>query len=967
MGKAEIIHAFHNRLHSIISPLDHTSAATPERILKADANGLPVEATNTDAEVAAAVGASHARQHDIIDPLDHTSGATPGQILQANASGLPVDATTTDLQVAAAVALAHARQHAITNALDHTSGATPGKMLKADASGLPIEATNTDAEVTDAVTKRHTQGTDTALGVLGTKNPPIDADKVIQRDSAAGDALVTSTWTQIKAFLKTYFDTIYGAIALAHTRLHSITSALDHSSGATPGKILKADANGLPVDATNTDAEVADAVTKRHTQGTDTALGAVGVKNPPIDADKSLYRDSTAGDALVTSTWTQIKAFLKTYWDTLYEAIGSVATHAGLTTGVHGVGAGTVAKVGDIATDANLSAAAQDAIAKRHTQGTDTALGVLGTKNPPIDADKVLERDSAAGDALVTTTWTQIKSFLKTYFDTIYGPLASAHARLHSITSTLDHTSGATPGQILKADANGLPVDAANTDAQVAVAVAAAHARQHAITNVLDHTSGATPGKMLKADANGLPVDATNTDAEVLDAVAKKHTQGTDTALGAVGTKNPPIDADKVLERDSAAGDALVTTTWTQIKSFLKTYFDTIYRLATADHTHQSSGAQAGKLDHGLALDGLSDDDHPQYIKHSLATAISDFLVASGAGVFVKKTLAEVKTILGLGTAAYTAATDYVTHALATAANDFIVASGSGAFVKKTLAETKTILNWAADIATHAGLTATHGVAGTIAGLADIVSYIAIHNALVLSTAVHNNNYYFLGYYNITITDPITGSWVRPRGLVAIADPSSGIDASNWYGASGAYRQADADSSSTKIEDDDASFPSCIRWSVVYWASDAAGTLNTGIGHVTAVDSDTLTISKFTGVNFAASYYYWIVHAEWVVPVTGIYLVKGTVTYYPDEADKSFTATVDAYTGTAYGTILLSGVTAPGVAYYSQPSATGIVSLTAGQHVYLNSAHQGTTGTPNIYYGDTSHLPLQIFLLKQTA
>lgn len=46
-------------------------------------------------------------------------------------------------------------------------------------------------------------------------------------------------------------------------------------------------------------------------------------------------------------------------------------------------------------------------------------------------------------------------------------------------------------------------------------------------------------------------------------------------------------------------------------------------------------------------------------IAHSLATAANDFLVASGAGVFIKKTLAEVKTILGLGTAAYTASTDY--------------------------------------------------------------------------------------------------------------------------------------------------------------------------------------------------------------------------------------------------------------------------------------------------------------------
>jgi hypothetical protein len=50
-------------------------------------------------------------------------------------------------------------------------------------------------------------------------------------------------------------------------------------------------------------------------------------------------------------------------------------------------------------------------------------------------------------------------------------------------------------------------------------------------------------------------------------------------------------------------------------------------------------------------------------VSHSLATAVSDFLVASGVGAFVKKTLAEVKTILGLGTAAYTASTDYAVAA----------------------------------------------------------------------------------------------------------------------------------------------------------------------------------------------------------------------------------------------------------------------------------------------------------------
>src|SRR3972149_4519128 len=65
-----------------------------------------------------------------------------------------------------------------------------------------------------------------------------------------------------------------------------------------------------------------------------------------------------------------------------------------------------------------------------------------------------------------------------------------------------------------------------------------------------------------------------------------------------------------------------------------------------------------------------------------------------------------------------------IAHSLATALSDFLVASGAGAFVKKTLAETKAILDWAADIATHAALTTgIHGVGvGTVAKVSDIAA-----------------------------------------------------------------------------------------------------------------------------------------------------------------------------------------------------------------------------------------------------
>ncbi len=72
-------------------------------------------------------------------------------------------------------------------------------------------------------------------------------------------------------------------------------------------------------------------------------------------------------------------------------------------------------------------------------------------------------------------------------------------------------------------------------------------------------------------------------------------------------------------------------------------------------------------------------DPHTVYVKHSLATAVSDFLVSSGAGVFVKKTLADVKTILGLGTAAYTASTAYATAAQGTLATNALPSSQKAA------------------------------------------------------------------------------------------------------------------------------------------------------------------------------------------------------------------------------------------------------------------------------------------------
>lgn len=91
----------------------------------------------------------------------------------------------------------------------------------------------------------------------------------------------------------------------------------------------------------------------------------------------------------------------------------------------------------------------------------------------------------------------------------------------------------------------------------------------------------------------------------------------------------------------------------------------TYTHLTSANHTDLTDGGATTlhKHDHGN-MDGLSDDDHTQYIKHALSTAGNDFLVGSGSNAYTKKTLAETKTILGLGTMAAEAATDYPAKSL---------------------------------------------------------------------------------------------------------------------------------------------------------------------------------------------------------------------------------------------------------------------------------------------------------------
>lgn len=53
------------------------------------------------------------------------------------------------------------------------------------------------------------------------------------------------------------------------------------------------------------------------------------------------------------------------------------------------------------------------------------------------------------------------------------------------------------------------------------------------------------------------------------------------------------------------------------------------------DHTHQSTGAEGGQLDHGAALSGLGDDDHAQYLHLNKASQTIQQNVALGSGITI--------------------------------------------------------------------------------------------------------------------------------------------------------------------------------------------------------------------------------------------------------------------------------------------------------------------------------------------
>ena len=170
----------------------------------------------------------------------------------------------------------------------------------------------------------------TFVDSLTAMTTPVDADKMLIVDNSTSLAKKI-TWANIKATLKTYFDSLY---LVGNTAI----------TGATKTKITY-DSKGLVTSGADaTTADIADSTNKRYvtdaqqtvignTSGTNsgnettTTTGALingaTAKTTPVDADFIGLMDSAASNILKKLSWLNVKATLKTYFDTLYQAVGT--------------------------------------------------------------------------------------------------------------------------------------------------------------------------------------------------------------------------------------------------------------------------------------------------------------------------------------------------------------------------------------------------------------------------------------------------------------------------------------------------------------------------------------------------------------------------------------------------------------------------------------------------------------------
>ena len=191
-----------------------------------------------------------------------------------------------------------------------------------DHAALTSIGTNTHAQIDTALARLATtsgtnSGTNTGdetgpriatlTHAASLKSAIIDADEVTGNDSAAAFGLIRTTWASVKAFLKTYFDTIYQATLVSGTNIKTINSTSLLGTGdiaitSVAGNAGTATALATPraINGVNFDGSAAITVPAAAGTLTGTALAA-GVTASSLTSVGILMELSTSGDVNVST------------------------------------------------------------------------------------------------------------------------------------------------------------------------------------------------------------------------------------------------------------------------------------------------------------------------------------------------------------------------------------------------------------------------------------------------------------------------------------------------------------------------------------------------------------------------------------------------------------------------------------------------------------------------------------------
>ncbi len=334
--------------------------------------------------------------------------------------------------------------------LDATTAAH-GLMPKADK--VKLDAIEASADVTDAV------NVGTSIHGVADKNPPIDADKVPLIDTAASNVLKTSTWTNIKAFLKTYFDTVYTLAGLGGVpTTRTITATTPITIAGTTSADLSADrtiaipaATALvPGHATATQITKLDGI----------AAGANAYVHPNHSGDVTSVADGAQTIATAVVTLAKMANLVQD------KIIGRATASTGVPEAIDCTAAGRA-----LLDDANAAAQLATLGAEEETHAADHAVGAADTVFPADpNADKFLMWDDDPG-ALV---WADAGAGGGVTAVTGTAPIASSGGTTPAISITAATTGAA--GSMSSADKTKLDGIEAAADVTDATNVTAAGA-----------------------------------------------------------------------------------------------------------------------------------------------------------------------------------------------------------------------------------------------------------------------------------------------------------------------------------------------------------------------------------------------------------------------------------------------------------------------------------------------------------